>query len=127
MSSSDDVAASTVRWVVRSSLGGPDVRTVYRKGTRHITAVATVYVLRGERQGLRVAVVAGRRLGSAVSRNRIRRRLGEAFRHIEKDLRSGADIVIVARSGAETAPFESVISHLSEAFVDARMMRDNVD
>jgi ribonuclease P protein component len=89
--------------------------------------VATVYVLRGERQGLRVAVVAGRRLGSAVSRNRIRRRLGEAFRHIEKDLRSGADIVIVARSGAETAPFESVISHLSEAFVDARMMPDNVD
>jgi len=106
----------------RPSLGGTDVRSVYRSGTRHVTGVATVYVLRGERQGLRVAVAAGRRLGSAVSRNRIRRRLNEAFRRVEKELRFGADIVLVAKSGAEAAPFDSLLVELRKALLDAGLL-----
>ena len=71
-----------------------------------------------------MAVVAGRRLGSAVSRNRVRRRLREALRRIEKELRSGADIVIVARGGAETAPFDAIVGSLRGALVDAHMIID---
>jgi ribonuclease P protein component len=87
--------------------------------------VATVYVLRGQRQGLRIAVAAGRRLGSAVSRNRIRRRLNEAFRRVEKELRSGADIVLVAKSGAEAAPFTSLVVELRKVFRDVGLLADD--
>lgn len=104
------------------SLGGPDIRAVYRKGTRYVTAVATVYILRAERQGLRVAVAAGRRLGSSVARNRMRRRLGEALRHLEKDVSSGADIVLVAKPEAETASFNVLVRALTEAFVSAHII-----
>lgn len=51
----------------------------------------------------RWGVTTGKKLGTAVVRNRIKRRLREIMR--QATLRPGRDIVIVARSGAVTAEF----------------------
>jgi len=56
---------------------------------------------------VRVAVVAPRGVGSAVARNRARRRVREAFRIATTSWRptSGFDIVVSARHEALVAPF----------------------
>jgi ribonuclease P protein component len=61
----------------------------------------------------RLAVVAGRRLGSAVQRNRAKRRLRAAA--ASAGLPPGYDFVVVARSGALTTPFAVLVDHLAEA------------
>lgn len=48
------------------------------------------------------------KLGCAAERNRIRRRLKEAYRLNETRLKSGFDIVIVGRRAALTAPFDQL-------------------
>lgn len=108
----------TGRRAVRGSLGPGDVRSVYRTGSRHATAVATIHIRADAQRGWRVAVPVGKRLGSAVVRNRVRRRLREAFREVEREARSGGDIVIVARSAATTVPFKFIVGELRKALID---------
>lgn len=51
----------------------------------------------------RAAVVAGRRVGGAVQRNRAKRRLRAVLR--AEGVPDGFDFVVVARSGAVVAPY----------------------
>lgn len=107
------------RNAVRRSLGREDLRNVYRVGSRYQTSVATVHVLPDPHRGFRLAVPVGKRIGSAVIRNRVRRRIREAFLALERKLRPGGDIIIVARSAARAASFGVLVDELRKAFSDA--------
>jgi ribonuclease P protein component len=64
-----------------------------------------------------VGLTVTRKLGGAVQRNRIRRRLRAALREAAGALRSGGlDLVIVARPAALACPFEQLVRQLREAF-----------
>lgn len=56
----------------------------------------------------RVGVTVSKKLGGAVVRNRVRRRLREAYRLNEQQFRPGWDIVVVARSRCITADFQKL-------------------
>jgi ribonuclease P protein component len=56
----------------------------------------------------RAGFVISRRLGSAVVRNRVRRRLREIVRRHQHDLREGFWIVLVARRDAASASYRSL-------------------
>jgi ribonuclease P protein component len=51
----------------------------------------------------RTGLVTSKKVGGAVERNRVRRRLREILR--QTDLRPGMDIVFIARPPSKTAPF----------------------
>src|SRR5689334_7755153 len=56
----------------------------------------------------RVGFIVSRRLGGAVIRNRVRRRLREIVRRHQHDVRSGFWIVLVARRGAVSATYHAL-------------------
>ena len=56
----------------------------------------------------RVGVTVGKKLGHAVVRNRVRRRLREIYRLNEERFSSGWDIVVVARSRCVGADYGSL-------------------
>ncbi len=56
----------------------------------------------------RVGITVSKKLGHAVVRNRVRRRLREVYRLHEDKFQPGWDIVIVARSKAVTADFSKL-------------------
>jgi ribonuclease P protein component len=56
----------------------------------------------------RVGFITSRRLGSAVVRNRVRRRLREIVRRHQHDLRQDFWIVLVARRDAATASYRAL-------------------
>ena len=56
----------------------------------------------------RVGVTVSKKLGHAVVRNRIRRRVREVYRLNESQFSAGWDIVVVARSRCQTVPFEKL-------------------
>ena len=64
----------------------------------------------------RVGITVGKKLGHAVVRNRVRRRLREVYRLNEDKFQSGWDIVVVARTRAIHADFSQLVeSYLSAA------------
>jgi ribonuclease P protein component len=57
---------------------------------------------------LRVGFITSRRLGSAVVRNRVRRRLREIVRQHQHDLQQGFWIVLIARRDAAKASYRAL-------------------
>jgi ribonuclease P protein component len=65
----------------------------------------------------RFGFTATKKLGNAVTRNRIRRRLKEAVRLVAPGAaRKGCDYVLIAREAAATRPFAALESDLATAF-----------
>lgn len=90
-------------------------RRLYYKGTSAGNRYLVVYCRRNGSDVSRLGLTVSTKLGHAVVRNRMRRRLREVYRLEEGLLRSGFDIVIVARSAAVEADF----SVLRRAFASA--------
>ena len=67
-----------------------------------------IYLRRRSGAGNRVGFTVTARIGHAVVRNRVRRRLREIYRLHEGELRRGADLVIVARGRSVHAPYQAL-------------------
>jgi ribonuclease P protein component len=63
----------------------------------------------------RLGVVASRKVGNAVARNRAKRLVREAFRHHQGLLPRGLDLVIVVRPGTERLGLAEVAGELVDA------------
>lgn len=84
-------------------------RTLYGRGRSAARRTMAVYVLKRRKQAVnRLGITVSVKLGCAVTRNRARRRLREVYRLNEARLKSGFDIVIVARKLAAEAPFDQL-------------------
>ena len=86
-----------------------DFHRLYSKGKSAVTPYLVVYCRRNGSAGNRLGYTVSTKLGHAVVRNRVRRRLREIYRLNAPSLRTGYDIVVVARSrcvGAEYAKME---------------------
>ena len=78
-------------------------------------------------QRTRFGFSTGRRLGGAVVRNRVRRRLREAVRAAGPRIRPGWDVLIVARAPSADAPYAALVAALERVLVAARVMEPPVD
>jgi ribonuclease P protein component len=61
-----------------------------------------------EEQAFRVGFITTKRIGGAVVRNRVRRRLRDIVRKEQSRLRDGIWIVVVARSAAVNATYQAL-------------------
>ena len=74
-------------------------------------------VLWTERQGAsRIAFAVSRGVGGSVRRNRVRRRLREAYRQAQAGLPAGRDVVLIGRPAALTQPFGQILDEMRRAF-----------
>ncbi|MCL6648853.1 MAG: ribonuclease P protein component [Chloroflexi bacterium] len=97
-----------------------DIDRVYREGRVFTHPLLTLRVRPNECGYPRLAVVAGKRLGKAVVRNRVRRRLREALRQLP--LQPGHDLLVVARPPAAKAPFAELVTALRVLLARARLL-----
>ena len=71
----------------------------------------------------RVGITAGKKLGKAVVRNRVRRRLREVYRLNEERFQPGWDIVVVARGRCITASFDKLTQSYLQLAEKAGILR----
>ncbi len=72
-------------------------RRLYAKGKHEVGPALVLYCRRNGRPENRLGITASTKLGHAVVRNRVRRRIREIYRLHEGELLPGHDIVVVAR------------------------------
>ena len=80
----------------------------------HANAYIVLYARKNRTNTNRVGITVSKKLGHAVVRNRVRRRLRECYRLNEDKFQPGWDIVVVARSKAIHADF----GKLQEGYLD---------
>ena len=85
-------------------------RRLYNKGDSCANRYLVVYCRRNGTKRNRIGLTVGAKLGHAVERNRLRRRLREIYRLHEASFVPGYDLVVVARSRAIGADY-AVLEH----------------
>lgn len=103
----------TVRIGEHTTLRRPEeFHRCYKRGRMAKNGLAVVHVLPNDEGRTRIGISVSTKLGKAVVRNRMKRRLREAVRRIP--LKLGYDLVISARGRAKRAPFAELERALRE-------------
>jgi ribonuclease P protein component len=92
-----------------------DIRRALREGTSRASDRVVLYVAPGDGP-TRAAWITGKRVGTAVARNRARRLLREAWRALSPGVRDGYDLVMVARGPFEKAGAPELTAEIEELF-----------
>ena len=100
-----------------------DFVRIYARGKSYVHPHLVLYVARNRLGRPRVGLTATKKVGGAVTRNRVRRRLREIYRLHQGELRTGYDIVVVARVKAAFANYHQLERHFLSA-ADRLGLRD---
>jgi ribonuclease P protein component len=90
-----------------------DFETVAKEGTRRHSKNFLIITRKNDQGFSRVGAVAGKRLGKAVERNRVKRLMREFFRKNKDRLPPSTDYIIVGKKGAQALPYAYVVDELS--------------
>ncbi len=106
-----------------------EFRRVWSAGRSWAHALFVLWALPNDLDHVRVGITASRKIGNAVARNRARRLLREATRHLYPHIAAGWDLVLVARPALVTVKEPQVESALQAmltlAGLWAPLMDDN--
>ena len=85
-----------------------EFRRLYSKGKSAVSPYFAVYCRRTGRDHSRLGITTGVKLGCAVQRNRVRRRIREMYRTNEERFVPGYDLVVVARTRAVYSRYQEM-------------------
>ena len=92
-----------------------DFQNVYNKGNSYANRLLVMYVLENHTDKNRLGISVSKKVGNSIVRHRVTRVIREVMRLHWGEIKSGYDIVIVARPSAKDSDygkFESAIFHL---------------
>ena len=90
----------------------------------HANSCLVLYARRNRLNTNRVGITVSKKLGHAVVRNRVRRRIREVYRLNEEQFAQGWDIVMVARSRAIGCSFDELTKSCLKMAAEAGILRE---
>jgi ribonuclease P protein component len=96
---------------------------VYTNGISYANKLAVLYVIPNQQNLRHVGFAAGKRLGCAVVRNRVKRLLREAYRLNQNKLLDGFDLIAVGRRPIVKASFSDAEKALLDLCKRARILK----
>ena len=85
-----------------------EFRRIYRKGKSAVSPQLVIYCQRNRRGHSRLGVSVSTKLGCAVVRNRVRRRIREIYRLNKAKILPGYDLIVVARVRAVETDYQKL-------------------
>lgn len=89
---------------------------VYQHGDKQVGRGFICYVARQEGQGRKFGVAVSRKVGGAVTRNRVKRFIREAYRTSRKHLIDQFQMVVVARPGSASMTYHECREAIRQLF-----------
>ena len=97
-----------------------DFRKVYKHGKSFANKYLVIYILKNKSDYSRVGISVSKKVGKAIVRNKVKRRIRESFRlDVDKKIKSGYDIVFIARVAINDVQYNEVnksMKHLVNKF-----------
>jgi ribonuclease P protein component len=93
----------------------PEFERVYRQGTAYRGRLFSVHAFPNEHGNPRLGLSVSRKVGTAVTRNAVRRRLREVVRACTSDIPGNLDLVVSARPAAAGATFGELQAEFGRA------------
>ena len=100
-----------------------DFRRLYARVKSLVTPVLVVYVSRNRTRNLRVGITTSKKIGNAVKRSRARRVIREALRAVAPEIRTGYDLILVARAKTPFVKSTEIEVALREQLLKAGVLR----
>lgn len=97
-----------------------EFKKIYRDSNSKVTKYFVLYYRPGTCDTSRVGFTVSKKIGNAVVRNRVRRRLKECFRLHEDSLDGCYDLVIVARARSLKGDFHHMCGLLKKALEEIK-------
>ena len=94
-----------------------DFAAIQGAGSTRTHALLSARFLRTDRGTTRFGLSTGRRLGGAVVRNRVRRRIREVLRVMAPSFQPGWDVLIIARPAIVEADHDALVGALQRILV----------
>ena len=102
-----------------------DFSRVYKQGKSRGSRFAVILYRRNGLKFTRTAFVASKKVGNSVQRNRARRLMRAAYRAVEPNVKSGYDIIFVARAAINGCKEPEVERQLKKTLEGAGILTGN--
>lgn len=101
-----------------------DFLDLYRSGDKYVGREFICYTAREEGIGRKFGVAVSRKVGGAVTRNRVKRYIREVYRTSRQHMSDNLQMVVVARPAAATMSFHECHDAIGRLFRKGKVLRD---
>lgn len=100
-----------------------DFQETFNQGASYLNQHFVLYVRPSDENGqLKIAFCVGKKLGYAVQRNRIKRRMRHAFQSFMRQVAKDHQIIVIARQKVNEIDFSQLCSSLKSLFLKANLI-----
>ena len=83
---------------------------------RRVGTFCTIFFLPNDLNKKRLGIIASKKIGNAVIRNRAKRKIREVFRHIKDRIEPAMDIVVISGKDLVSLPSSVLEKRISQSF-----------
>ncbi|HLR08646.1 MAG TPA: ribonuclease P protein component [Bacillota bacterium] len=101
-----------------------EFQAVFRQGKSFANRQLVIYYMtKSDQNHFRIGLSVGKKIGNAVTRNRIKRYLRQAFLDLEPQILSNVDIIIIARKPTKDMTFHEIKRSLIHLLKKQRLFK----
>ena len=89
-----------------------DFKAIFKEGTSFANRKFVIYRLENKQKHFRVGLSVSKRLGNAVTRNQIKRRIRHILQNTKGEISEDVDFVVIARNGVEALGYAEMEKNL---------------
>ena len=89
-----------------------DFKAIFKEGTSFANRKFVIYRLENKQKHFRVGLSVSKRLGNAVTRNKIKRRIRHILQNAKGEISEDVDFVVIARNGVEALGYAEMEKNL---------------